>query len=154
MYIVKGYKKQEMQTRKTYKKKTITEEEVIEIKLINIQKLDEIMATPNYIELLGKKYYGDEWMCTLPETHYLKDEKRKILSNKNTKRQRDENWTPRVAATSLPIIELTLEGEVIAEWDTIKDWLDENPTKHYIMPLQCAKGKATAAYGRKWKFKN
>ena len=132
---------------------SITNEELLEIRLENKRKLDEIMSNPNYIEDLAKKYYGDDWMRTLGDNHYMKVEKRKNNALENSKRQKDENFTPRVASTTLPIVELTLEGELIHEWANIKMWREQNPTKHYIGPLQCATGKSHHAYGRKWKFK-
>ena len=153
MCINKGYKKVEMQTKRKYKKKTITKEQLLEIRLENQRKLDEIMNIPNYIEVLAKKYYEDDWMRTLGNSHYLKIEKQKRNAIANVRRQKEENYVPRIASTTLPIVELTLEGEFIKEWDNIKLWRDENPTKHYISPIQCANGKQKVAYGRTWKFK-
>jgi hypothetical protein len=138
-----------------YKKKPpITKEELLEIKSENKRKLDIILNTPNFMEVIGRKYYGDDWMSTLMEGHYLKVERRKEYNHANMKRQRSSDFVPRVAATTLPIIELTLDGEFVREWTNIKEWKAENSTKHYITPIQCAKGKAPTAYGKKWVFKS
>jgi hypothetical protein len=138
---------------RTKKRGPITKEELREIRIENQRKLDEIMSIPNYIEVIGKKWYGDDWMRTIDTNHYLKVEKIRKNALEHSKKQKDENYTPRVPSTTLPIVELTLEGELIKEWGNIIMWRDENPTKHYIGPLQCAKGKAHHAYGKKWKFK-
>ena len=130
-----------------------TPEDVIQIKLQNKKRLDEILSTPNYIEKLAKKHYGEDWMRTIDANHYMKVEKRKKNAIENSKKQKDGNFTPRVPATTLPIIELTLDGEFVKEWNNIKEWREENYTKHYVGPIQCAQGKAHHAYGKKWKFK-
>ena len=138
---------------RTKKRGAITEEELMEIRIENQRKLDEIMAIPNYIEVIARKWYGDDWLRTLGSDYYIKADIRKESSHKNMKRQREEGYQPRIPATTLPIIELTLDGQFIKEWDNIKEWRDENSTKHYITPIQCAQGKAPSAYGKKWKFK-
>jgi hypothetical protein len=130
-----------------------TPEDVIRIKLQNKQRLDEIMSRPNYIEELAKKYYGDDWMRTIDTNHYMKVEKRKKNAIENNKKQKDGNFTPRIPATTIPIVELTLEGKFIKEWTNIKMWREQHPTKHYVGPIQCAQGKASTAYDRLWKFK-
>lgn len=138
---------------RTKKRGPITKEELFEIRLQNRTRLNEILSTPNYMEVIGRKYFGDDWMSILDTNHYLKIEKRKHNALENTRKQQSGNHTPRIASTTLPIVELTLEGEFIKEWNTIKDWRDENPSKHYISPIQCALGKSSTAYGRLWKFK-
>ena len=55
----------------------LTEEEIIEIKRENKRKLDEILAMPDYMVYLGKKYYGERWMTIFEDNHYMKVEHKK-----------------------------------------------------------------------------
>jgi hypothetical protein len=54
------------------KEKQITKDELLALKAYNVAKLDEILANPNHVEELGRKYYGDNWQIVFAgERHPL-----------------------------------------------------------------------------------
>jgi hypothetical protein len=54
------------------KEKQITNNELLALKAYNVAKLDEILANPNHVEELGRKYYGDNWQIVFAgERHPL-----------------------------------------------------------------------------------
>lgn len=76
-------------TRK-YQKKITTQEEVIEIKKQNREKLDWIIEQgPEYIIELAKKEYGDNWMTIFAgENTYLHYERLQLNRNNPNKKYR------------------------------------------------------------------
>lgn len=141
---------------RTKKRGPITKEELMEIRLENQRKLDEIMSIPNYIEVIARKYFGDDWLRTIEGHHPAKLERLKRNSQAQRDRQKNDSYTKRVNATDLPILQLDLEGNLVKEWTSIKEWkaTDGINASSYVSPLQCAKGKDLTAYGYKWKFKH
>jgi hypothetical protein len=140
---------------RTKKRGPITKEELREIRLENQRKLDEIMSIPNYIEVIARKYFGDDWLRSIDGDHPAKVDRQKRHAKLQRVRQQDENYVPKVPLTSIPIIQLDLEGNFVKEWSSIKEWkaTEGVNASSYVSPLQCAKGHDATAYGYKWKFK-
>ena len=72
-------------------KKQITQYELDWIRLQNKTKLDEIFAEGvDYIERLGKKYYGDNWMQILDGNHPARKERHREKGTKETCKEKEE----------------------------------------------------------------
>lgn len=126
-----------------------TYEDYLEIRKENKRKLEEIMTTPDYMEVLGRKYYGDRWFMALPDGHPKKEQRRKDLVAGKVK------FT---AYTDRKLIELDLDGNFVKEWESARVWADENieeerrfsAAQHVV---KVAKEEGGSAYGSRWKFK-
>lgn len=140
---------------RTKKRGPFTKEELLEIRRENQEKLDEIMSIPNYIEVIAKKYYGDDWLRALDNHRPEKQDRLKQNYLASRQKKTSPDYKKRIPATTLPIIQLTMDGEFVKEWETIIDWKEtEGKEKSsYITPIQCAQNKAKSAYGFKWVFK-
>ena len=139
-----------MPKRGVYNKLQITEEEYQEIKKENRRKLEEILTTPDYMEMLGKKYYGERWHSVMPSGHYKKVEHKKLV-------QKYGATTPKYMDRA--ILQCDMNGNLVKEWQSSRIFVDEhkeefkNPysAAHHITKV--ALGKGETAYGFKWKFK-
>lgn len=134
-----------------------TFEEYLEIKKENKRKLDEIMAIPNYQEVLGKKYFGDNWRATLWGNHPARTEKK----TENLKKAYAKKMGHEVEAykpyTERRIAQLDVKtGEVVKEWDSAIQYCIENGINikkaSYISKIAREMGKSDAAYGYHWKI--
>jgi hypothetical protein len=139
-----------MREKRVYqKKKEVSDEELQEIRIQNKQKLDKIMSDLNYMENLGKKFYGEKWYVVMPDGHYLKEEHKKAVI-KGTKKI--THYMDR------PVIQIDLDGKVIDEWGSARIWADahDDLVNKYSAAqhvTKCATGKGDTAYGYRWKFK-
>lgn len=126
-----------------------TYEEYLEIKKENKRKLEEIMTTPDYMEVLGRKYYGERWFTALPDGHEKREQRRKDLVSGKIQ------FTP---YTDREIVQLDSDGNFIEEWESARVWAEEtmeeerrfSAAQHIV---KVAKGEGESAYGFRWKFK-
>jgi hypothetical protein len=138
------------QLRGKYKVAQLAEGELEEIRAENRRKLDEILSNPNYMEELGRKYYGDRWFAIFDNEHYKKVEHRKIVS---------KHGAQHVKYLDRPLYQYDLENNLIGEWASAKIWADTEGRKYSAAQhvAQCALGVQMGgnetAYGFKWKFK-
>ena len=137
-------------TRGSWTKLHVTNEELLEIKNENKRKLDEILSNPNYMEELGKKYYGDRWFTIFEDNHYKKIEHRKLVNKYGAQHTK---------YLDRPIIQYDLDGNEVGEWESAKIWA-ESKGKKYSAAQHVAKcalgvqmGGRETAYGFKWQFK-
>lgn len=130
-------------------KRDYTYEEYLEIRKENKRKLEEIMTTPDYMEMLGRKYYGERWFSALPDDHPKKIQRRKDVAEgriKPTKYMDRE------------IMQFDIDGNYIDTHLSSRAWTDENmdedkrfsAAQHLV---KVAKGDGETAYGYKWRFK-
>lgn len=125
-------------------------DEYLQIKAENTRKLDEILNTPDYMEILGKKYYGERWFTVLPEGHFKRKERFDKL------RKGEISVTGYIDKA---VIQLDLDGNVIEEWESSRIWAEENNRAYSAAQhvAKCAqgvdRGGNETAYGYRWKFK-
>lgn len=122
-----------------------TEEDVIQIKKQNRERLEGILSDPNWRRTVGIKHYGEKnWQKMMfGEKHpdYLE-----------WKWDETRNKTP---LTELPLQEWTLDDQLIDEYKNVNEviekygWGDSN--KQHIMA--CLRGKRVTAYNKKWTLK-
>lgn len=137
--------------RKAYsKRKDYTYEEYLEIKKENRRKLEEILTTPDYMEILGKKYYGDRWFTVLPDGHYKRKDRMEKLRKGEIKV---------TGYIDRPILQYDVDGNYLDEFPSARLWAEEsgntyNAAQHVA---KCALGEKMGgrmtAYGFVWKFK-
>ena len=123
-----------------------TYEDYLEIKKENKRKLEEIMTTPNYMEVLGRKYYGDRWFTALPEGHEKKEQRRKDLV---------AGKIQFTAYTDREIVQLDLDKNFVREWESARAWAEQSDKNYSAAQhvVKSAKGEGESAYGSYWKFK-
>lgn len=132
-----------------------TYEEYLEIKRINKEKLDKIFATPNYQEVYGRKWYGDNWKATLWGNHPEREAQRKLNSERAYKRSKGEYVEDYVTWKEKPITQLDMEGNVIKVWNSAMEWGKENNKEisQINQVVKTARDDAKAsAYGYRWRF--
>ena len=113
--------------RKYGPRRDYTEEDVIRIKAENKRKLDEIYARENWMEWLGRKYYGENYLKTFPDDHYQKTEYRKQVNNGEIK---TVNMSDEVEYRyyKRPIIEIDKDGNE-TEYQSVMEWCDTHNKK-------------------------
>lgn len=138
------------QIRGRYKVVQLTEGELEEIRNENRRKLDAILSNPNYMQELGKKYYGDRWFAIFEDGHWMKTEHRKIVNKYGAQHK------PYLDRT---LIQYDLDGNEVGEWESAKIWADSEG-KTYSAAQHVAKsalgvhmGGRDTAYGYRWRFK-
>jgi hypothetical protein len=121
----------------------------------NRRKLDEIMATPDYQEVLGKKYYGDNWTATLYGTHPARTQRGKESSERGVRRKNGEDVPYVRRSLHLPIIQMDLDGNELAQFPSAAEWAEMQGKKRASGQtiVNACKGRAFTAFGYKWKFK-
>ena len=131
--------------------KGISREEYLEIKAENVRKLEEILTTPDYMEILGRKYYGDRWFTVLPEGHYKRKERFDKLRRGEIKV---------TGYIDREIIQMDLDGNPIDEFPSARAWAEETGNT-YSAAQHIAKsalgtqfGGRETAYGFRWRFKD
>lgn len=132
-----------------------TWEEYLEIKKENKRKLDEILATPNYQEVYGKKWYGDNWISTLYGNHPARWEKSKENQQRAYKKLKGEYVEPRKTKIQLPILQYEKNGEVLVKrWESLEEWMEvEQTTKAQALTiLKAVQSHEGFSYGYFWKF--
>jgi hypothetical protein len=120
----------------------------------NRKKLDEIYSNPNWMEDLGRKYYGDNWLATFPDDHYKKVEYKKAVNNGTIKtNSMSEEIETRYYKT--PIIEV-FDGKE-TEWSSIMDWCEahgkKKPAAYNIVKQMEGRGDRDTIYKRTFKWK-
>ena len=134
-----------------YKQLQVGREELIEIRLENKRKLDEILSNPNYMEELGRKYYGDRWITIFEDGHWQKVQHRQLVNKYGAQHK---------AYLDRPVIQYDLDGNKVGEWESAKLWADSEGRKYSAAQhvAKCAlgvqMGGRETAYGFKWEFKN
>ena len=136
--------------RGNYKTLQISREEYLQIKIENQRKLNEILSNPNYMEELGRKYYGDRWFTIFEDGHFKKVEHRQIVNRYGAQHK---------AYLHRALIQYDLDGNEVGEWESAKVWADSegktySAAQHVVKSaLGVQMGGRETAYGFKWKFK-
>ena len=137
------------------KRRDYTYEDYLQIKKENKEKLDEILANPNYMEELGRKYYPHNWEVILEEGHFLKKERQKEAVYRALARANGEDVPYKKTLFDLPIIQFDENGEVLNEFESARaaceqlGW-EEKRTQSIV---RCCRGEYEKTYGYSWKFK-
>ena len=131
-----------------------TKEEYEEIKKANKKALDEILAIPNFMEVLGKKYYGDNWLCTLDGNHPARTERKSENMTKSNQRLKGEDVPYVVSNSQKPIYKLDLDGNILEKYESANHWCEINneSIRKAQSLVKAARGKANTAYGDIWMF--
>jgi hypothetical protein len=120
----------------------------------NRKKLDEIYSNPNWMEDLGRKYYGDNWLATFPDDHYKKTEYKKAV-NQGTIRTTMMSDAVEYKYYKRPVIEIFNEEET--EYSSIMDWCDKHgknkPAAYNIIKLIEGRADKDTIYKRTFKWK-
>ena len=145
-----------LKSKKKYKlsSKLQTKEEYEEIKKANKKALDEIFARPNWMEELGKKYYGEGWLVTLDGNHPARMERAKERNTETFKRSKGEDVPYKIANTHKPIYKLDSDGNVLAKYKSADEWCEINnePIRKAQSLVKAARGLALTAFGDIWVF--
>lgn len=136
-------------------KRDYSYEDYLEIKKENKRKLDEIFAMENYQEVLGRKYYGDNWLATLWGNHPAKAERHKENTQKALRRMKGERVPYKKTQKESACIQFDLEGNKIKEWESVNQAIEELGWKKSASSqiLRCCKGEHLTAYNFKWQLK-
>ena len=132
-----------------------TDEDVIRIKAENKRKLDEILARDNWMEWLGRKYFGDEYLKTFPKDHYKKVEYNKKVSTGEIKTVGMSDEVER-RYYKTPIIEVDKDGTEI-EFSSVMEWCDTHGKKktaaYKIILMMEGRHDRDTIYGKTFKWK-
>lgn len=139
-----------MRTGRPKKSDVVTEEDVIQIKKDNREKLDYIFSQgPEYMIELAIKYYGENWMTVFGgEETYLHTERNRHNVKHGGLRSKDGN-------RSRPIVKLDMNTEeVIQSYDTVYQCVEEEGLTHTQMTTLIATltGRYESYKGYKWRF--
>ena len=132
---------------KTYDSKA-NEEDIIQLRKQNKERMDAIFNNPNWRKDLGVKYFGEEeWFKIYhgerhPEFQEIKKESGYHQTRSN------------VSYVKKPLSQYDLEGNFIKSFKNVKEVLIEYnwEAKHQTHIMMACKGKAVTAYGYVWKF--
>ena len=145
-----------MSKRKKYKltSQIKTKEEYEEIKKANKKALDKILAKPNWMETLGRKYYGSNWMVTLDGNHPARLERRDESNKKTIARKKGEDVPYVVRYSQKPIYKLDEDNNILEKYESANHWCEVNneDKKKAQSLVKCARGFANTAYGEIWMF--
>ena len=130
--------------------KVTTPAEVDEIKRVNREKLDYIMAQgPDYMIELAIKYYGENWMTVFGgEESYLHTERTRHNMKKGALRSTDGN-------RSRPVLKLDKDTEeIVQSYDTVYQCVEEEGFTHTQMTTLIATltGRYEQYKGFLWRF--
>jgi hypothetical protein len=144
--------------RKSYNKKREYDMKWLEeMKFQNRKKLDEIIATPNYQEVYGKKHYGENWTCILDGSHPDRIARVRASTDRSQRRLKGEDIPLRIGANRWACVQYDMEGNKIKEWKggamEYIDLMGWDGMKANTIVNNC-KGTAKSAYGFLWKFKD
>ena len=132
-----------------------TYEEYLEIKKENKRKLDEIFAMDNYQEVLGKKYYGDNWMATLYGNHPERVKRTKENVKRARLRSLGYDIPYAVKNKNRKCIQIDDEGNIIKKWDSIEEAANSkmfNLKDGVSQIIRVCRGEHERAGGFKWKW--
>ncbi len=145
-----------MSKRKKYKltSQLKNRKEYDDIKKANKKALDEIFARPNWMEELGKKYYGEGWMVTLDGNHPARFERAKERNTESLRRTKGEDVPYKIANTQKPIYKLDSDGNVLEKYESSNEWckINNEPKAKAQSLVKAARGLANTAYGDIWIF--
>jgi len=132
-----------------------TWEDYLEIKRKNKESLDRIFATPNYQEVYGKKWYGDNWRATLYGNHPEREAKKMENNQRAYKRKKGEYVEEYVPYIQRKICKYDLEGNFIECFDSALVWAEREgkERKHASQIVKVARDDSKgSAYGYIWKI--
>lgn len=139
-----------MRTGRPKKNDVVTEEDVIQIKKDNREKLDYILSQgPDYMIELAIRYYGENWMTVFGgEETYLHTERVRHNTKKGALRAKDGN-------RSRPVLKLDKDTEeIVQSYDTVYQCVEEEGFTHTQMTTLIATltGRYENYKGYKWRF--
>jgi len=131
-----------------------TKEEYEEIKKANKKALDEILARENWMEELGRKYYGAGWMVTLDGDHPARMERAKERNKETAARHKGKDVPYKIHNSQKPIYKLDLDGNILEKYESSNKWceLEKQPIKKAQSLVKAARGLANTAFGDIWMF--
>jgi len=131
-----------------------TKKEYDDIKRANKKALDKILATPNFMEKLGRKYYGENWMVTLDGNHPARLDRRDENNKKTQKRVKGEDIPYVVRYSQQPIYKIDKENNILEKYESANQWCEVNnePISKAQSLVKCARGFSNTAYGDMWMF--
>jgi len=131
-----------------------TKKEYDDIKRANKKALDKILATPNFMEKLGRKYYGENWMVTLDGAHPARLDRRDENNKKTQKRVKGEDIPYVVRYSQQPIYKIDKENNILEKYESANQWCEVNnePISKAQSLVKCARGFSNTAYGDMWMF--
>ena len=140
--------------RRPKKVKQTPEEILLEVRVENKRKLDEILSIPNFQEVIGRKYYGDDWRKTLYGIHPERTDALKENHIRAMKRKKGEEVEKTQRWSEKPVIQMDLDGNEIKRWDTaIEAGLELKGNRHAAQQIiAVCRDNAITSYGYKWKF--
>ena len=135
-------------------KRDYSYEDYLEIKKENKRKLDEIFAIDNYQEVLGRKYYGDNWRASLWGNHPARDERHKENTRNAFLRAKGHDIPYKKTMRDKKITQMDLDGKIIKSFQNVKEAVEEygwtKTSENQI--IKCIKGEHHTAYGFKWQL--
>lgn len=145
-----------MSRKKYNRKRDYTQTDLDWIRLQNKTKLDELFAEgPDYIERLGRKYYGEGWMKIIDGNHPARAARHKENCQNSLKRLKGEDVPFRKTLQDYKVVQYTVEDKKIKTFANARA-----ACKHYGWDdkksesiIRCARGEYVATQGYKWKFK-
>ncbi len=140
---MKKYNTEKIQSREEYE----------EIKKENARKLDAIFATPNWLEVYGRKYYPNNWIKHLDPNHPERAKRREENNRNSIKRMKGEPAPYKIRQKDMKVIQLDVKtGKKIKTFNNCKEASEVmNVGENSI--IRCARGEYIAAAGYDWKFK-
>ncbi len=143
-----------MKKRKYNKQKLTSREEYEEIKKENKRKLEEIMTTPNWLEVYGRKYYPDNWIKHLDKNHPERAQRVKENNDKAAARARGEHVPYMIPQTQLPVKYYDVNTKkCLGTFKNSKEASMTLNTSTGDAILRCCRGEHKTAGGYIWKFK-
>ena len=137
------------------KRRDYTHEDFLKIQEENKRKLDEIYARENWMEWLGKKYYGENYLKTFPDNHPAKQDYRKAVVSGQIKAINTSDETDKIYYKT-PIIQINEEKKI--EWNSIMEYCEtynKSKTSAYnIRKFLDGKWERDVLYESKWEWKN
>lgn len=131
------------------------QEELLEIRRLNREKLDTILSQDDWAIKLAQKYYGDKWLSVIdnhPEKTELLKQKHN-LTQKNVKLRKLGTFVAiEIPNTKKPIIQLDMEGNEVKRWESARAWQAYHELSHHaIQPIMnCVSGLQNSSYNSKW----
>ncbi len=127
-------------------------EEYEEIKRESKRKLEEIMSTPNWLEVFGRKYYPDNWIKHLDKNHPERAKRTKENNDKAQRRAKGEKVAYNVPQTKIPIEQWDEDGDLIETFPNAKAAAEKLGYVESTI-IRCARGEHRTSNGYIWKFK-
>ena len=133
--------------------KISSREEYEEIKKENARKLDEIMNTPNWLEVYGRKYYPNNWIKHLDANHPERVKRTKENNEDSYRRSKGESVPYKMKQTDMHVIQLDkTTGKELKTFKNCKTAAKAMNVGEKSI-IRCARGEYIGAAGYAWKFK-